>query len=292
MKKLLITGASGFLGWHLCQIAKQNWQVYGTYYYHNIEISGINLIKLDLTNFAELEQAFREIQPDAVIHTAARSQPNFCQIHPEESHLINVTASSNIAGLCADYAIPCVFTSTDLVFDGLNAPYKETDAVCPVNIYGEQKVLAEIQMLERYPMTAVCRMPLMFGNATPTAKSFIQPFIEILNQRKELNLFIDEFRTPTSAKTAAQGLLLALAKVNGIIHLGGKERISRYDFGRLLVDVFQLPAIGLKGCRQQDVQMAAPRPADVSLDSSKAFILGYQPRSIKEELEELALLIS
>ncbi|UKP00170.1 SDR family oxidoreductase [Nostoc sp. UHCC 0870] len=292
MKKLLITGVSGFLGWHLCQIAKQNWQVYGTYYYHNIEISGINLIKLNLTDFAELQQAFREIQPDAVIHTAARSQPNFCQIHPEESHLINVTASSNIAGLCADYAIPCVFTSTDLVFDGLNAPYKETDAVCPVNIYGEQKVLAEIQMLERYPMTAVCRMPLMFGNATPTAKSFIQPFIEILNQRKELNLFIDEFRTPTSAKTAVQGLLLALAKVNGIIHLGGKERISRYDFGRLLVDVFQLPAIGLKGCRQQDVQMAAPRPADVSLDSSKAFILGYQPRSIKEELEELALLIS
>ncbi|WP_414578493.1 SDR family oxidoreductase [Anabaena sp. CCY 9402-a] len=292
MKKLLITGASGFLGWHLCQIAKQNWQIYGTYYYHNIAISGINLIKLNLTDFAELKQAFREIQPDAVIHTAARSQPNFCQIHPQESHLINVTASSNIAGLCADYAIPCVFTSTDLVFDGLNAPYKETDAVCPVNIYGEQKVLAEIQMLERYPMTAVCRMPLMFGNATPTAKSFIQPFIEILNQRQELNLFIDEFRTPTSAKTAVQGLLLALEKVNGIIHLGGKERISRYDFGRLLVDVFQLPAIGLKGCRQQDVQMAAPRPADVSLDSSKAFILGYQPKSIKEELEELALLIS
>ncbi|MEA5565400.1 NAD(P)-dependent oxidoreductase [Anabaena sp. UHCC 0399] len=292
MKKLLITGASGFLGWHLCQIAKHNWQIYGTYYYHNIEISGINLIKLNLTDFAELKQAFRKIQPDAVIHTAARSQPNFCQIHPQESHLINVTASSNIAGLCADYAIPCVFTSTDLVFDGLNAPYKETDAVCPVNIYGEQKVLAEIQMLERYPMTAVCRMPLMFGNATPTAKSFIQPFIEILKQRKELNLFIDEFRTPTSAKTAVQGLLLALEKVNGIIHLGGKERISRYDFGRLLVDVFQLPAIGLKGCRQQDVQMAAPRPADVSLDSSKAFILGYQPKSIKEELEELALLIS
>ncbi|MBD2363876.1 NAD(P)-dependent oxidoreductase [Anabaena minutissima FACHB-250] len=292
MKKLLITGASGFLGWHLCQIAKQNWQIYGTYYYHNIEISGINLIKLNLTDFAELKQAFREIQPDAVIHTAARSQPNFCQIHPQESHLINVTASSNIAGLCADYAIPCVFTSTDLVFDGLNAPYKETDAVCPVNIYGEQKVLAEIQMLERYPMTAVCRMPLMFGNATPTAKSFIQPFIEILKQRKELNLFIDEFRTPTSAGTAVQGLLLALKKVHGIIHLGGKERISRYNFGRILVDVFQLPAIGLKGCRQKDVQMAAPRPADVSLDSSKAFILGYQPRSIKEELEELALLIS
>jgi dTDP-4-dehydrorhamnose reductase len=284
MKKLLITGASGFLGWHLCQTAKQNWQVYGTYYSHDLEIPGINLIKLNLTDFAALKQIFQGIQPDAVIHTAARSQPNFCQTHPEESHLVNVIASCNIAGLCADYQIPCAFTSTDLVFDGLNPPYKETDAVCPVNIYGEQKVLAEIGMLERYPMTAVCRMPLMFGNATPTATSFIQPFIEILTAGKELNLFIDEFRTPASANTAAQGLLLALEKAHGIIHLGGKERISRYDFGRLLVEVFQLPETGLKGCRQQDVKMAAPRPADVSLDSSQAFILGYKPLAIKEEL--------
>jgi dTDP-4-dehydrorhamnose reductase len=289
MKKLLITGASGFLGWHLCQIAQQNWEVYGTYYSHNIEIAGIKLIKLNLTDFTELKQVFSEIQPDAVIHTAARSQPNFCQIHPQESHLINVTASSNIAGLCADYSLPCVFTSTDLVFDGLNAPYKETDDVCPVNIYGEQKVMAEIAMLEHYPMTAVCRMPLMFGNATPTAKSFIQPFIEILKERKELNLFIDEFRTPASAKTAVQGLLLALEKVNGIINLGGKERISRYDFGQILIEVFQLPATGLKGCRQEDVKMTAPRPADVSLDSSKAFALGYQPLSIKAELEALTI---
>ncbi|MGH1395476.1 MAG: SDR family oxidoreductase [Trichormus sp.] len=287
MKKLLVTGASGFLGWHLCQMAQEDWQVYGTYDSNNIKIPGIQLIKLNLTNFAQLKQVFEEIQPDAVIHTAARSQPNFCQIHQQESHLINVTASCDLAGLCADYAIPCAFTSTDLVFDGLNAPYQETDSVCPVNIYGEQKVMAEIGMLERYPMTAVCRMPLMFGNATPTAKSFIQPFIEILKDKKELNLFVDEFRTPTSATTAAKGLLLALKKVNGIIHLGGKERISRYDFGKLLVEVFQLADTRLKGCLQKDVKMAAPRPVDVSLDSSKAFALGYQPLSIKAELEAL-----
>ncbi|WP_066381167.1 MULTISPECIES: NAD(P)-dependent oxidoreductase [unclassified Anabaena] len=287
MKKLLITGASGFLGWHLCQLAQQNWQVYATYDSNYIEIPGIKTIKLNLTNFRELQQIFREIKPDGVIHTAARSQPNFCQIHPEESHLINVTASCNLAGLCADYTIPCAFTSTDLVFDGLNAPYQETDAVCPVSIYGEQKVLAETGMLERYPMTAVCRMPLMFGNATPTATSFIQPFIEILKAGKELKLFIDEFRTPASAKTAAQGLLMALEKVNGIIHLGGKERMSRYEFGQLLVEVLQLPDTGLKACRQQDVKMAAPRPADVSLDSSKAFALGYKPLSIREELQAI-----
>ncbi|BAY11881.1 SDR family oxidoreductase [Calothrix sp. NIES-2098] len=287
MKRLLITGASGFLGWHLCQIAKPEWEIYGTYLSHSLEIPEVNLIKVNLTDYQELKHIFNQINPTAVIHTAAHSQPNFCQTHPQESYTINVTASCNIAGLCAERAIPCAFTSSDLVFDGLNSPYKETDAVCPVSIYGEQKVKAEAGMLERYPNTAICRMPLMFGIATPTAKSFIQPFIETLQAGKELNLFIDEFRTPASGTTAAKGLLLALDKVQGLIHLGGKERISRYDFGKLLVEVFQVPDAKLQGCRQQDVKMAAPRPADVSLDSSKAFALGYQPLSLKEELAEL-----
>ncbi|WP_445627019.1 SDR family oxidoreductase [Nostoc sp. DSM 114167] len=287
MKKLLITGASGFLGWHLCQLAKQEWEIYGTYLSHPLEITGMKILQADLTNFQELKRIFNDVKPEAVIHTAAHSQPNFCQTNPKESHAINVIASCNIAGLCADNSIPCAFTSTDLVFDGLNAPYRETDAVCPVNLYGEQKAIAEADMLERYPMTAVCRMPLMFGAATPTAKSFIQPFIQTLQAEKELNLFIDEFRTPVSGTTAAKGLLLALEKVNGIIHLGGKERISRYDFGQILVEVLQLPATRLKSCRQQDVKMAAPRPTDVSLDSSKAFALGYQPLSVREELEAI-----
>ena len=287
MKKLLVTGASGFLGWNLCQVAQQEWNIYGTYFSHSVEVPGITLLKVDLKNFEALKGIFQEIQPDAVIHTAAQSSPNFCQAHPEESHSINVTASCNIAGLCADYSIPCAFTSTDLVFNGLNPPYGETDPVSPVNLYGEQKVMAEEGMLERYPMTAVCRMPLMFGVAAPPAQSFMQPFIQSLREGKELNLFTDEFRTPASGKTAAQGLLLALKKVNGRIHLGGKERVSRYDFGRLLVEVFELPSQGLKSCRQADVKMAAPRPPDVSFDSSKAFALGYSPLSLREELEAL-----
>ncbi len=287
MKKLLVTGASGFLGWHVCQLAQQEWEVYGTYSSHAIEIPGINLLKIDLQDFEELKRIFKEVQPTAVIHTAAQSNPNYCQLHPEESYSINVTASCNIAGLCADDAIVCAFTSTDLVFNGLNAPYRETDAVCPVNIYGEQKVIAEEGMLERYPNTAICRMPLMFGMATPTAKSFIQQFIQTLREGKELSLFIDEFRTPASGTTAAQGLLLALEKVQGRIHLGGKERLSRYEFGQLLVEVLGLPEAGLKACKQEDVKMAAPRPRDVSLDSSKAFALGYAPLALREELERL-----
>jgi dTDP-4-dehydrorhamnose reductase len=287
MKKLLITGASGFLGWHLCQLAQQNWQVYGTFHAHAIDLPDITSLQVDLTDFSAVSDLFQTLQPDAVIHTAALSQPNLCQANPEASHRINVVAACDVAGLCADAAIPCVFTSSELVFDGLNPPYRESDPVCPINLYGEQKVAAEEGMLQRYPEVTICRMPLMFG-AAPTAPSFIQPFIERIRTGQVLNLFVDEVRTPISGMSAAQGLLLALEKAKGRLHLGGRERLSRYEFGLLLIEVLQLKDVKVNPCYQSDVPMAAPRAPDVSMDSSLAFSLGYEPGLVKDELEAIA----
>lgn len=213
MKKLLVTGASGFLGWHLCHKAKQEWEVYGTYFSHALELAGVTLVKVDLTDFQALKQLFFDLQPAAVIHTAAQAKPNFCQEHPDESYPINVTASINIARLCCNRAIPCVFTSTDLVFNGLNPPYRESDRVSPISYYG-------------------------------------------------------------------------------LLHLGGKESISRYQFGRLMAEIWQLPQEKIKTCQQKDVSISAPRSPDVSLDSSKAFALGYQTLSLREELAALTGKIS
>ena len=285
MKKLLVTGASGFLGWNICNMAKREWDIYGTVFSHPIEIDGINVAQIDLTDFKEIKEMFKKIRPDAVIHTAAESEPNYCQANKKETHKINVDASINIAGLCADYKIPCVFTSTDLVFNGLNAPYREEDPVGPVNTYGEQKVLAEQGMLKRYPDAAICRMVLMFGLPGPVSESFIQPMIKAMREGKEVKLFIDEFRNPVSAETAVQGLFIALERIKGTVHLGGVERVSRYEFGKLLADVLAVPDAKLISCMQKDLIMAAPRPPDVTLDSSKAYALGFKPLSLREELK-------
>jgi dTDP-4-dehydrorhamnose reductase len=286
---ILITGASGFLGWNLCQKAKANWQVFGTYFSQPVTIAQTNLYKIDLRDYQQLKELFIAIKPDAVIHTAAASKPNFCQTNPEESYSINVTASVNIARLCAESKIPLAFTSTDLVFDGKNPPYQESDRVSPICIYGEQKVGAEQEILKIYPAAAICRMPLMFGLPSPVANSFLQGFINSLQAGKTLDLFIDEFRTPASANTAARGLLLAIEKrVNGLLHLGGKERISRYEFGLLLAEILKCDRSLIQSIKQQDVVMAAPRSPDTSLDSSKAMRLGYQPRLLREELRDLA----
>jgi dTDP-4-dehydrorhamnose reductase len=287
MKKLLITGANGFLGWNICRLAKGRWHLFGTVYSNQVEIPKVTTIKIDLTDYSELKRLFEEVRPDAVIHTAAISDPNYCQVNPDVSYGINVEASVNIALLCSDYMIPYLYTSTDLVFDGLKAPYRESDPVCPVNVYGEHKAQAEERILKAYPQSTVCRMSLMFGLSGPVAKSFIQPMLLAMKEGRELNLFVNEFRTPLSGEAAVAGLFLALDKVCGIIHLGGKERISRHDFGKLMQRMFKFENATIRPCKQDEIHMPAPRPADVSLDSSKAAALGFRPLPLIEELQNI-----
>lgn len=287
MKRLLITGASGFLGWNLCQRATSDWEVFGTFLSHPLDIPDITLFQVDVTGYDQLKGLFARVKPDAVIHTAAITDPNFCHKNRSISRRVNTEASINMAGLCSDARIPFLFTSSDLVFDGLNPLYVEEDEPSPVSYYGEHKALAESGIKDRYPPAVICRMPLMFGDPGPIATSFIQPLIKAMTGENGVNLFVDEFRTPVSGKDAAQGLMIALDKMPEIIHLGGPERISRYEFGKLVADTFKIRDAKLNACKQEDIKMAADRPPDVSFDNSKAMGLGFEPGSLVNELEEL-----
>ena len=255
---------------------------------HEIAVSGVARVTGDITDFAGIDRIFREIRPDAVIHAAALSDPNYCELHPSESLRVNVEASEHIALSCARYSARCAFISTDLVFDGQCPPYSEKSAANPISVYGRHKAEAEKRMNQAAPGLLACRMPLMFGDAPPAAKSFIHPMIESLLLGKELALFVDECRTPVAASDAARGILSLVSTVTGTVHLGGKVRISRYDFGRVLGECLALTNPKIKPVYRKDVAMPAPRPADVSLDSSKAFSLGYDPGEPRAALMKCA----
>jgi dTDP-4-dehydrorhamnose reductase len=290
IKNLLVTGASGFLGWNICKSAASSWRVYGTAYRNRVSIPGCTTVSLDLTNAEDVHTLFRNIVPDAVIHCAAFSQPNACQENPEDSYKTNVGSSITLAKLCADLQIPFLFTSTDLVFDGTNPPYSEDDPVSPISTYGEQKVKAEREILSRHPDAVVCRMPLMFGDTPAGAISFLQPMLSSLQNNNTLTLFTDEFRSPVSGFDAARGMLMALDTFHGIVHLGGRRPISRYDFGMALAQYCGFDTSRIKPLLQKDIAMSAPRPQDVSLDSSLAFSKGFSPLDVPEAFGNLECL--
>ncbi len=283
-RTLLVTGASGFLGWHVCRVAALSWNVVGTYCTHATSIDGVAMHRLDLTG-GELTAFLNDLQPDTIVHAAALSQPNACESDPVASERVNVVSTQNIAEWCGKHDVPMVFTSSDLVFDGQHAPYDEASATEPASIYGRHKLAAEEAVLSRVPAGVVCRLPLMFGDRDGAPASFIGPWLERLAKGEALTLFEDEIRTPVSGMVAANGLLLALSKgARGILHLGGGERISRYAFGLKLAEIFGLSATAIQKAKICDIKMSAPRPPDVSLDSGKAFALGYAPGTLDMQL--------
>ena len=279
LPKCLITGASGFLGSALLGAASKNYKVYTTSRKKRVN-EGLALYgKCDLTSYSDTISMVDQVKPEIVFHLAAMSQPNQCALSPEDSYKVNFEATVNLAGICADRGIKIIFTSTDLVFDGKEAPYKEGDSVNPVSHYAEHKIMAEEGILDKSEKSLVCRMPLMFG------KSTILSMMKTLDAGEKLNLFEDEFRTPLSNINAAEALL-ASSELNGLIHLGGKQRLSRLDMGSRAALILGREQKNIRACLQKDIKMPAARPTDVSLDSSKAEqkgikLMGYDEAILK-----------
>lgn len=303
---LLITGATGFLGQYLIAAARKRWRVAGTFHRTRREdaerlLAGIDSGRIDLTDFRDVRDMLDAVRPKAVIHTAALADPNYCEQHPDESLRVNLQATVNLAGLCGDRRIPFVFTSTDLVFDGTRAPYAEDGPVSPLNLYGEHKALAEQAVLDRYDEAAICRMPLLFGFSANGRIPFFQRMAGEFQAGRPMTLFADELRTPVSGPVAATGLLLVagsgmedetvnpkeIERVRGILHLGGRESISRYEMGLQMLAVLGLPPSLAEPVSFQDVPAVAARAANVSLDSSRAYGLGFDPPTVRKQIEWL-----
>ncbi len=287
MKKVLITGVSGFLGEMLLQTAPIETALSGIYHINSITAKNINLISLDLRDFPSLERFIQQIKPDAIIHTAALSKPNTCQQQPELSFTLNVHVSEYLATLAARYQIPLVFTSTDLVFDGKNAPYKEEDSLHPICVYGEHKALAEKNILSIHPQSIVARLPLMYGFSSRIPNFFTDWQIR-LKAGQSITAFSNEYRTAAYGLDVAKGIWLLLQQQqSGIWHLGGKERMSRLEFALQMASYLGCSKALVNAVQQKEVHMPAPRPEDVSLDSSKAFALGYSPIFLRDFFEQL-----
>jgi dTDP-4-dehydrorhamnose reductase len=266
MRRILVTGGSGVLGGYLVRHLSRRgfspcvWSGATT---------GPGLLPVDLCNEAMVVAAFRAASPEVVLHAAALARLADCHADPERAFRINTRATALLAGLCTDAGARLVFVSTDLVFDGERAPYRESDPPSPLSVYGRSKSKAEESVLEN-PENAIARVSLLFGPSRLARESFFDSQVRALRSGQPITLFDDEWRTPIDLETAAHGLVeLALSEAAGVFHLGGQERLSRWEMGRELALALGVHPQRVRANHRADVPAPEPRPRDTSLDSSR-----------------------
>ena len=271
MKRLLITGGSGFVGGHVMSQARSKWDVFATYHDHPFSLTGAMPVPLNLGEEKQIETVIEKIQPEAIIHTAVMGDIDKCETDPEKTFHINATATEIIAELCATLECRLIYVSTDMVFDGERSDYSETDETCPINVYGKTKLAGEKFVRSVCADYVIARSALIYGPPITGSSSFSERMKHVLEGGGVMKLFTDQYRTPILVQNLAQALLeLVDTSFNGTIHLGGANRIDRYSFGKRLVALKHFPEDQIKPVLMADVQMNAPRPRDVSLNTTKA----------------------
>ncbi len=210
-----------------------------------------------------------ESDPEVIVHAAAISRAETVLRDPERGRAVNVGGTARLADWCAQHERRLVYISTDLVFDGSRPWNREDDPAEPIGVYGRTKRDAEPAVLAT-PRGLVARISLLFGPSRSGRASYYDRTIAALRQGQPQTLFEDEFRTPLDLATAAVLLTrLAESDVTGLIHVAGRERVSRFDLVRRVATALGLDLGLVRANRQSDVALAEPRPADVSLDTSR-----------------------
>ena len=275
--RVLITGVSGRLGRYAWREAgARGWTVEGwcsprwspgTPGDHNQPWQPVDLAQVE-----HLAALFDRAQPTHVLHLAALSTVAGCLAQPELATQVNVQASRELARLSRQAGARFLLASTDLVFSGDHAPCRPEDLPAPRQVYGRSKWQAEQAVLAEGGDVAVARLALLFGPSLGAGRAWFDQQLQALTTPgAPLPLFVDEWRTPLDYATATQGLLDLLTTDcgGGIWHLGGPERLSRWEMGTRLARHLACSSARLAPVPRAEIAAPEPRPADVSLDSSR-----------------------
>ena len=273
MKKLLVTGAHGFVaGSVLTQARAAGWEVHALSRGEPLlPPAAATWHRLDPLDPAALAGLFATTPPQAVIHAAAAADIDVCQKQPELARAVNVEFTRTLATLCARHATRLVFCSTDTVFDGEHAPYDEAAEPLPVNFYGETKVEAERIVATSGASAVVARLALVMGYPVLGAgNSFFSRLQASLRAGRQVAVPAHEVRTPVDVLTLGAALVeLAGNSLDGIVHLAGNEALNRLELTQRIGVRMGFPAT-LVVTAEAAPTGRAPRPRDVSLDNRKA----------------------
>jgi dTDP-4-dehydrorhamnose reductase len=247
--------------------------------------------QLDLCDCDATARLFAEVRPDAVIHTAAIADIDYCQSHRDEAERINVGVTEQLAELCEGSGARLVFCSTDAVFDGKRGNYSEDHEPVAVNFYADTKIRGEQAVVSRGRGMVAARLALVMGLPIVGAgNSFLARMIASLDAGKSVAFPQNEIRTPVDVVTLGRALLeLAAGDYDGLLHLAGSTRLDRYEIGQRIARRLGYDLSLIEATHSNKMAGRAPRADDASLDNTRARDVLNTPMLELDEALELVL---
>lgn len=257
---ILITGAGGQLAACIKDVAA---------HYSRFEFVFLSKADMPVEDKVKVDAAFERIRPQYCINCAAYTAVDKAESEREKAFLINAEAVKGLAAVCAARRSKLLHISTDYVFNGSSSvPYKESDQVEPVNVYGASKAEGEALAAAHDPDAVIIRTSWLYSEH---GHNFVKTMIRLMKEKKALNIVNDQTGSPTYGIDLAHAIMKIIDSdrwLPGIYHYCNEGRISWYDFA------LAIKALTGAGCILHPVPAIAyptpaRRPAYSLLDTSK-----------------------
>ena len=263
IKKILVTGANGQLGWELTQLAAS----YPMYEFIFADRSMFDLSKPELFESLILQWA-----PQAIINTAAYTAVDKAETEQDLANLINETSVAELARITDKNDILFITFSTDYVFNGnATSPYLTDTIIDPVNFYGTTKAQGELMALDVNPNTIIIRTSWVFSSH---GNNFVKTMMRLMKERTTLNVVSDQIGRPTYAKDLAIATIKIVnevsdgKKIKGVYHFANKGVTSWFEFAQQIKKNAGL-SCDLLPINTAQFPTPAKRPAYSVLDTQK-----------------------
>jgi len=289
--RILITGSNGLLGQKIVKICLKR----GTEFLatsngvnRNQECPSDRYLEMDITNQSTIEEIFTDYKPTHIIHTAALTNVDYCELNPEECQEVNVLATQKLWNEAQKINAHFQLLSTDFIFDGLKGNYKETDEPSAVSIYGQSKVDAEQVLINSENKNwSIARTIIVYGTANNLSRTNIVLWsIDALTKGDPMKIIDDQFRMPTWADDLAWGCLEICRKdKKGIFHLCGPELMAVNEIVFRIAKHLGKSTENVEIISSSTLNQPAKRPPRTGFDLTKSKTeLGYNPKTIEETI--------
>jgi dTDP-4-dehydrorhamnose reductase len=266
--RVLVVGSNGQLGTDVARAFSDNGD----------EVLPLTHADIEIANEEAVANKMRELQPGAVVNTAAMHNVENCELQPDRAFAVNALGVRNLALTARDIGAVLIHISTDYVFDGCKvSPYEEQDPPRPLSVYGNSKLAGEYFVRSTLDKHFVLRTSAIYGESPCRAKgglNFIQLMLKLANQRGEVRVVDSEFVTPTpTSDLARQIVVLSRCESYGLYHATAEGACSWFEFAR---EIFALTGtkVNLQVAGPNEFPAKVPRPRYSVLENRGLKLLG------------------